>query len=54
VALIFGYAQFIFQKKYPHWVLGLDIIASKQLPLLEAIIFFPKLRKVSFGKRIIA
>ncbi len=32
---------------------GLGIIASKQLHLLEAIISFPKLRKVSFGKVII-
>jgi len=32
---------------------GWGFIASKQLPLQEAIITFPKLRKVSFGKVII-
>jgi len=33
---------------------GLVVIASKQLPLVEAIITFQKLRKFNFGKVIIA
>jgi len=35
-------------------LIRLVVIASKQLPLLEAIITFQKLRKFNFGKVIIA
>jgi hypothetical protein len=37
-----------------YFELGWVVIASKQLPLLEAIITFQKLRKFNFGKVIIA
>jgi hypothetical protein len=39
---------------YFYCISGLVVIASKQLPLEEAIITFQKLRKFNFGKVIIA
>ena len=37
-----------------NFIVRLVVIASKQLPLVEAIITFQKLRKFNFGKVIIA